>query len=93
MYKVKAIRAIIPAAGKGKRLQKISGDMPKADQKPTDIGSSPKRKASPLRTMVEGQQSTSQLQVQPTQDPDPIETERDPRSMAYEEDARNMRVR
>ena len=24
------IRAIIPAAGKGKRLQKISGDLPKA---------------------------------------------------------------
>ena len=24
------IRAIVPAAGKGKRLQKISGDMPKA---------------------------------------------------------------
>lgn len=71
----------------------LSGEMPKADQKPTDIGSSPKRKASPLRTMIEGQQSASQLQVQPTQDPDPIETERDPRSMAYEEDARNMRVR
>lgn len=30
MYKVKEIRAIIPAAGKGKRLQRISGDMPKA---------------------------------------------------------------
>lgn len=74
-------------------MRMLSGEMPKADQKPTDIGSSPKRKASPLRTMVEGQQSTSQLQVQPTQDPDPIETERDPRSMAYEEDARNMRVR
>ncbi len=27
---MKSIRAIIPAAGKGKRLQKISGDMPKA---------------------------------------------------------------
>ncbi len=27
---MKAIRAIIPAAGKGKRLQKVSGDMPKA---------------------------------------------------------------
>ncbi len=27
---MKAIRAIIPAAGKGKRLQKISGDLPKA---------------------------------------------------------------
>lgn len=27
---MKAIRAIIPAAGKGSRLQKISGDMPKA---------------------------------------------------------------
>ena len=27
---MKAIRAIVPAAGKGKRLQKISGDMPKA---------------------------------------------------------------
>lgn len=27
---MKEIRAIIPAAGKGKRLQKISGDMPKA---------------------------------------------------------------
>jgi hypothetical protein len=74
-------------------MRMLSGEMPKADQKPTDIGSSPKRKASPLRTMVEGQQSASQLQVQPTQDPDPIETERDPRSMAYEEDARNMRVR
>lgn len=74
-------------------MRMLSGEMPKADQKPTDIGSSPKPKASPLRTMVEGQQSTSQLQVQPTQDPDPIETERDPRSMAYEEDARNMRVR
>ena len=74
-------------------MRMLSGEMPKADQKPTDIGSSPKRKASALRTMVEGQQSASQLQVQPTQDPDPIETERDPRSMAYEEDARNMRVR
>ena len=28
--KVKAIRAIVPAAGKGKRLQKISGELPKA---------------------------------------------------------------
>lgn len=74
-------------------MRMLSGEMPKADQKPTGIGSSPKRQASPLRTMVEGQQSASQLQVQPTQDPDPIETERDPRSMAYEEDARNMRVR
>ena len=27
---MEAIRAIIPAAGKGKRLQKVSGDMPKA---------------------------------------------------------------
>lgn len=27
---MKAIRAIIPAAGKGKRLQKLSGDLPKA---------------------------------------------------------------
>ncbi len=27
---MKAIRAIVPAAGKGKRLQKISGDLPKA---------------------------------------------------------------
>lgn len=27
---MKAIRAIIPAAGKGKRLQKVSGDLPKA---------------------------------------------------------------
>ena len=27
---MKEIRAIIPAAGKGKRLQKLSGDMPKA---------------------------------------------------------------
>ena len=27
---MKAIRAIIPAAGKGSRLQKVSGDMPKA---------------------------------------------------------------
>lgn len=27
---MKAIRAIIPAAGKGRRLQKVSGDMPKA---------------------------------------------------------------
>lgn len=27
---MKTIRAIIPAAGKGKRLQKVSGDMPKA---------------------------------------------------------------
>lgn len=27
---MKAIRAIVPAAGKGKRLQKVSGDMPKA---------------------------------------------------------------
>lgn len=27
---MKAIRAIVPAAGKGKRLQKLSGDMPKA---------------------------------------------------------------
>lgn len=27
---MKAIRAIIPAAGKGKRLQKVSGDIPKA---------------------------------------------------------------
>jgi len=27
---VKAIRAIVPAAGKGKRLQKLSGDLPKA---------------------------------------------------------------
>ena len=25
-----SIRAIVPAAGKGKRLQKVSGDMPKA---------------------------------------------------------------
>ncbi len=30
VYKLNAIRAIIPAAGKGKRLQKISGDLPKA---------------------------------------------------------------
>lgn len=29
-YKMKPIRAIIPAAGKGSRLQKVSGDMPKA---------------------------------------------------------------
>ena len=29
-HKMKAIRAIIPAAGKGSRLQKISGDIPKA---------------------------------------------------------------
>lgn len=27
---MKAIRAIVPAAGKGRRLQKVSGDMPKA---------------------------------------------------------------
>ena len=27
---MKNLRAIIPAAGKGSRLQKISGDMPKA---------------------------------------------------------------
>ena len=27
---MKTVRAIVPAAGKGKRLQKISGDMPKA---------------------------------------------------------------
>ena len=27
---LKAIRAIVPAAGKGRRLQKLSGDMPKA---------------------------------------------------------------
>lgn len=27
---MKSIRAIVPAAGKGKRLQKVSGDMPKA---------------------------------------------------------------
>ena len=27
---MKEIRAIVPAAGKGKRLQKLSGDMPKA---------------------------------------------------------------
>ena len=29
-YKMKPIRAIIPVAGKGSRLQKVSGDMPKA---------------------------------------------------------------
>ena len=27
---MKSIRVIIPAAGKGSRLQKVSGDMPKA---------------------------------------------------------------
>ena len=27
---MKSIRAIIPAAGKGSRLQKVSGDLPKA---------------------------------------------------------------
>ena len=27
---MKAIRAIVPAAGKGTRLQKVSGDIPKA---------------------------------------------------------------
>ena len=27
---MKAIKAIIPAAGKGSRLQKVSGDLPKA---------------------------------------------------------------
>ena len=27
---MKAIRAIVPAAGKGSRLQKVSGDLPKA---------------------------------------------------------------
>lgn len=30
MHTMKGIRAIVPAAGKGTRLQKISGDMPKA---------------------------------------------------------------
>lgn len=29
-YEMKSIRAIIPAAGKGSRLQKLSGDLPKA---------------------------------------------------------------
>ena len=30
VLQLKAIRAIVPAAGKGRRLQKLSGDMPKA---------------------------------------------------------------
>lgn len=46
-----------------------------------------------MRAMVEGQGSASPTLVQGIQDPDPVDTTLDARAMAYEEDARTMRMR
>jgi hypothetical protein len=46
-----------------------------------------------LRNMIERQGSVSQTQVQSIQDPDPLDSKHNPRTMAYEEDARNIRFR
>lgn len=46
-----------------------------------------------LRNLMERQGSVAPTTVKSVQDPDPVDVKHDPRTMAYEEDARNIRLR
>ena len=46
-----------------------------------------------LRNLMERQGSVAPTTVKSGQDPDPVDVKHDPRTMAYEEDARNIRLR
>lgn len=55
--------------------------------------SGPRTTYAHLRALMEGQSGATSSEVKSVQDPDPVDVKHDPRQMAYEEDARNMRLR